>query len=187
MDVLAASGGFLELLLGNGDGTLQQQTPIFFGYLISANSLAVADFNGDSHLDVAAFDINGNLQVFLGAGNGTFANPIVTYAGSAPTNLVTADFNNDGIADLALVHQYYGTLDFLPGNGDGTFGSPIVSSIDPLTSKVTIADLNLDGKPDLLLLAPADTAGYLYALLGNGQGGFSSGAPNIVGPNPSQV
>ena len=73
--------GLVGILLGNGDGTFQPVTTYSTsaGY---ADSVAVADLNGDSNLDlvVANCTINcsgyGSVSVLLGNGDGTFDQPL---------------------------------------------------------------------------------------------------------------
>jgi hypothetical protein len=69
LDVVVANRGpNIDVLIGNGDGTFQNQTT----YLASDNtrSVAAGDFNSDNNLDIAVAN-EGGLDVFLGNGDGT--------------------------------------------------------------------------------------------------------------------
>src|SRR5262249_34794770 len=68
--LLEESDNDLLLLQGNGDGTFRD--PVYLG-LSAAGFFAVADVNGDKHLDIMAGKLSGGVGVFLGSGNGTFA------------------------------------------------------------------------------------------------------------------
>jgi hypothetical protein len=107
LDLLAVGGPgsifgspALQVLLGNGDGTFQAASSQGGG---NAQSLAIADFDGDGLLDVAegGYTLGVELGVELGNGNGTFG-PEVSYAVSG--NLAVGDFNGDGKPDLAVTN-----------------------------------------------------------------------------------
>jgi len=64
----------------------------------------VADFNRDGNPDLAvANQGDGDVTVLLGNGDGTFATPLSYAIGTYgnPSGVVSADFNGDGIPDLA--------------------------------------------------------------------------------------
>jgi|HubBroStandDraft_4_1064222.scaffolds.fasta_scaffold122260_2 hypothetical protein len=65
--------------------------------------MALADFNGDGHLDVLLSAINQSNQVglYLGNGDGTFKDPII-YTTNDFFDLEVGDFNNDGRFDLVV-------------------------------------------------------------------------------------
>ena len=99
--------------------------------------------------------------------------PVVTYpvAGS-PRNLVVADVNNDGKADVVTANQTSNSVGVLLGAGNGTFQVATTYSTGASSNPydVAVADVNADSKPDIL------TANYTTnstgVLLGNDNGTF---------------
>ena len=184
------SGGIVRVFLGKGDGTFAKAVNYVAGNNLS--SLALADFNGDGHIDIAVADVSSsNVAILLNKGDGTFAAPVNYPSGPNPYSLGTADFNGDGHADLAVtnycdVSQEKGncpstqtTVAVLLGNGDGTFASPVTYQAGNGPFDLAIGDFNGDGKPDL-----AVTLGTLMSvsvLLNNGDGTFQSPLNYAVG------
>src|SRR3984893_5819607 len=99
-----------------------------------------------------------------------------TYLGSG--QIVTADFNRDGKADLASAD---GTVLF--GNGDGTFitGTPL--SVQG--SLIATGDFNGDGKSDVLLVSFSST--NLCIFFGNGDGTFQAPVTTNMGTSLASV
>jgi Chitobiase/beta-hexosaminidase C-terminal domain/FG-GAP-like repeat/Bacterial Ig-like domain (group 3) len=94
----------LQGFLGNGDGTFTQATGSPLNG--AGGSLTSGDFNHDGKLDLAGVDNYNNLiDLFLGVGDGTFTpastTPVVSQA--TPFSIVAADFNEDGVPDLAML------------------------------------------------------------------------------------
>jgi hypothetical protein len=93
--------------------------------------------------------------------------------GPITAGLVAADFNGDGVLDVAITFlgdTSPGGLAVLINNGDFTLKSPVMYA--PGASPISLAalDLNKDG---ILDLAVADNASSsVYVLLGNGDGSF---------------
>jgi uncharacterized protein (TIGR03437 family) len=124
---------------------------------------AIADFNGDGHLDIAiqTFDTDSGCPGWFllpGKGNGTFKPPLdLPFSGLLPLSLATADFNGDGNADLvASGYDDNGNafLAFAAGNGDGSFQIPILANVPAsgtFGSLLLAADVNGDGKPDVVV------------------------------------
>ena len=175
--------GYLDLLfgtnvaalLGYGDGAFNSP-PVALDILGGGFSLAVGDFNGDGKLDFAACVppalpyTAGGVQVFLGNGDGTFAQlPGLMASGFETSGIVAADFNGDGKLDIAFVGTYttHNNVFIMLGNGDGTFvpatGSPIHMPFVPAT--ILMGDFLNHGKLDLIV------NGYAF-LPGNGDGTF---------------
>ena len=94
-------------------------TTIFF-------SFATGDFNNDSIPDFAVEE-GGVIEVVLNDGDGHFTSAGVfgeqsgASFGFVPA-LVLADFNGDGVLDVAAPDGFAETMAVLLGNGDGTLG-----------------------------------------------------------------
>jgi len=182
--------GSVSVLLGNGDGTFQ---PVVTYVLREgfANSVAVADVNGDGKPDVLVANGgchaspcsgDGTVSVLLGNGDGTFQGE-ATYAsgGSLAASVVVADVNADAKPDLLVAHCNWGvsycnangSVGVLLGNGDGTFQPAVTYSSGGINAtSAAVADVNSDGRPDLLVVN-ADS-GTVGVLLGNGDGSFQA-------------
>src|ERR1700737_4404335 len=108
--------------------------PLAFDAGSSPESVAVGDFNGDGHTDLAVANAGSNdVSVLLGNGDGTFQAQLTYAVGANPHALVARDFNGDGRTDLAVANS--GTM-FAPsdvsvllGKGDGTFQAQLTYAV----------------------------------------------------------
>ncbi|MGB9492267.1 MAG: FG-GAP-like repeat-containing protein [Terriglobales bacterium] len=158
-------GTSLWVYLGNGDGTFKspiRNAPLYDNAL----SVVVADMNGDGNLDLIAGAEYG-LFVILGNGNGTFQNPGPYAAGYGTGQVVVADFNGDGLPDVAMPDFNVG-LDILlnAGYGTGGLGVPTFYSLPGATPNTELAAIGvasfsgqLPGSADILM---TDAAGESY-------------------------
>jgi hypothetical protein len=157
LDIVTSGGGFVSVLLGNGDGTFPftgTDFPVASGTRI--RSLAAGDFNGDGALDVVAPDSDGmTLNVFLGKGDGTLLPAKQFPCGYDPTDVKVADLNLDGLPDIVVTNDSgpgnAGTVAVLAGKGDGTFDPYAAFGTGMGPHAVSIADLNGDTLPDLVV------------------------------------
>jgi hypothetical protein len=178
----------LVTLLGKGDGTFQ--SPVLSSAAIEnqrfPSSIAVGDFNADGRIDLAVTFFNsgvgggpGDVEVFLGNGDGTLQSPIVyplsNLGSSHPNGLAVGDFNRDGKLDL-IVSDNLNAVAFLLGNGDGSFQAP--TTFSAAGGQLATADLNGDGKADLIVIGPTSASVFL----GNGDGTFAA-AMNFTIPS----
>jgi outer membrane protein assembly factor BamB len=159
---------------------------VAYGSLNVPYSAAVADVNGDGNADVVVADFGaGNAAVFLGKGDGTFASPLFTAAGTTPVSVVTGDFNEDGIPDLALATAGGNSVAIALGNGDGTFQSPATYPVGSYPSWVSVGDFNGDGIADIVT---ANLSGNsISILLGNANGTFQPAVSYPAGASPYSV
>ena len=125
---------------GDGKGNLVSNGDI--ARLASVVSIAVGDFNHDGTLDLAVSDSKSNtVTILLGGGKGTFRS---AWSFRLPMQgkiyrLAAADFNGDGLPDLAVTSDDDDSFEVMLGNGNGTFtSSPTLSRLkDPNAHCVT--------------------------------------------------
>jgi hypothetical protein len=196
-------GNNVGVLLGNGDGTFQPALVYASGGLF-ADSVAVADLNGDGKPDLVVANCgtntndhcistsnSGNVGVLIGNGDGTFQ-AVKTYVtgggGFGVTSVAVADLGN-GKLDLIVAGDCSGggCVGVLLGNGDGTFQTELTSNGSGGVSalSVAVADVNGDGHPDAVVANQCTdrncTSSTMGVLLGNGDGTFQTAVPHDPG------
>ena len=189
-DVVVANStsGNITVLLGDPAGGLVPAPGALAPAGVSPVSVALADFNLDGRLDVAAANNgSGNVSVLLGDGQGrlgpALGSPVST-GGIRPAGVTTGDFNGDGKPDIAAVNNGSGDVQVLLGDGQGRFGGAPGSPFNtggtrPLA--IASGDYNGDGKLDAV--AVNNSSGDISVLLGDGRGVLrgASGSPFSTG------
>ena len=175
-----------QFFAGDGLGGFAAPAPIATGGFHRGGALLDADLDGGLDLVLhQAFGIppsSARLDVFLGDGAGGFtAGPSSAPWGPAGQGLELADFDGDGLADVALDPDLaLANFAVLRGDGQGGFGPLVqhpVAGVSGLSSMVPAAgDLDGDGAPDVAI-AGSHTEGGGAILMGDGQGGFGPAAP----------
>jgi len=168
---------------GRGDGGFAYPTLIPIG--AGGGPVAIADFNADGIEDIAvASTQTSRVSILIGQGNegrgdGTFADPRSYATGVSANSIAAADFNEDGIVDLAIAGS--GSVVVLPGRGatghvdddaDVAFRSDPTGTSDffPLAE----ADFNADAIPDFVGFGTGSFVG-VEIRAGVGTGGQGSG------------
>jgi hypothetical protein len=173
-------GYWVEVHLGNGDGTFQGG--VAYGTGSSIGSVAVGDFNGDGKLDLAATHWLDNLvSVLLGNGDGTFQVHVEYLTGTYPFGLAVGDFNGDTKLDLAVTNWSGNSVSLLLGNGNGTFQMHVDYATGNNPGSVEVADFNGDGRADVVLTS----GGFVSVLLGNGDGTLQPPVDSSAGNDPA--
>src|SRR6266545_5673992 len=97
-------------------------------------------------------------------------------AGERPLDMVAADFNADGRADLAVANPLGYTIDVRMANADGTMGPNQSYAAGGSPIAIATGDFNGDGHLDLVAALGYDFlepgGGALSVLTGNGDGSF---------------
>lgn len=149
---------------GSGNGTFATEGP----YTVEPDPREIrsGDFNGDGITDLVTANIGkDNVSILLGnedssnpgSGDGTFAAQTTYPAGDGPFAVITADFNDDGITDIATSNEFSDNVSILLGNedsgnagvGDGTFSAPVDYGTGRLPRSLTAGNFNADGITDL--------------------------------------
>jgi hypothetical protein len=163
--VTANANGTVSVLLGKGDGTVQNPISITVGG--SPDAVAVGDFLGNGLQDIAVANSNGTVDVILSNGNGTFQAPKVFSVGATPTGVAVGDFLGNGKLDIATANSD-GSVRVLAGDGKGGFAAPTVTQVGGSLTSVAAGDFNGDHKSDLVV----GTNTGLDTLLSKGDGTF---------------
>lgn len=179
------------VLLGDGKGGFAPSpgSPMATGnhpYVV-----AVADLNGDGHLDLATPNWYGkSISTFLGDGKGRFKEPPTSPIGgfSAPVAIAAGDLTGDGKIDLSLGNDDSSFVQILVGDGAGGFAPGAVPRLraEGDCFAPVIADLTGDGRPDVIATAVngAPTFSYWVNL---GDGKFTAGHALPCPPVASRI
>ena len=165
-----------SIFMGNGDGTFQ--APVTYTAESGGYAFATGDFNGDGKPDFASASVStstadGVVAIWLNKGDGTFQPPVFYSIGAVPASIVVGDFNNDGIADVAVASSagQASGIGILLGVGDGTFMPVVTYLTGESKSALAVADFDGDGNADIVASASASFGGVTI-LLGAGDGTF---------------
>ena len=185
----------MTILLGKGDGTFTAQPNAQLNST-GGGPLTVADFNGDGIPDIAVGnDIDDESQcaqtgckvsILLGKGDGTFTLQSEFPDGYDNTEIISRDFDGDGIPDLAVLSGGDSTVTVALGNGDGTFDSVKTIALDGVSPiGLVSADFNHDGALDLAVtVAPLSNSNgttKIDLLVGTGDGTFTTTSFPVTG------
>ena len=103
-------------------------TPLPIANYSYLNAIAMDDLNGDSVIDIAAVYRNTlNFVVWLGYGNGTFADGTPYTTDPNPSDLTIAELTGDGRLDILVLCYASSTINLFVNQGGGIFAIKQVS------------------------------------------------------------
>lgn len=184
LDIAVAGGSDREvsMLLNSGSGTFAAAVGLSVGGDLRPDSVTAWDFDRNGSVDIAASTSGGIgdfVSIFLNAGSASFPGRSDYPAGGVnPSGITAADFDIDGLTDLAVANQDSATASFLPNLGGAAFGTPATSAVGTSPQAVANADLDGNGSQDLAVVNT--DSGTVSVLLNQGTGlvfanGFESG------------
>ncbi|WP_433862320.1 GH25 family lysozyme [Streptomyces sp. L7] len=198
-DILATTpDGTLYFYAGNGstngvNRSYQNGVKIGWGWDIFSKVINGGDFTGDGKSDLVAVRNDGTLWLYPSTGVVNPTTPSSYLPGiligsggwSAFSQIVSGDFNGDGVQDI-LATRPDGTMLLYPGvrqtpSSTSWFGTPTVvgSGWNQFTAIDSTGDSNADGKADVVAQKPDGTL-WFYA----GNGAMGPGNAGLGNPSP---
>ncbi|MBW4028227.1 MAG: hypothetical protein HIU93_12615 [Acidobacteria bacterium] len=186
-DLLSDINGVLEVALGTGSGTFGAPVTSSYTAVAGGAQSIVMDVNGDSKPDLV--EVGGTLAVYLGNGDGTFAAPTASSQWiidpSSAQGVAAADFNGDGVMDVAELGDGSATVSLFYGTGKNFQGAPLItaendpSGID--TILVDSGNYTANGYRDPLFIYNGKNGALLVTGVNDGKGNFASVPALAVG------
>ncbi|CAF4839652.1 unnamed protein product [Rotaria sp. Silwood1] len=185
-DIIVAnfqSNDVMILLRDSSQGFLSMTT-YSIGTDSHPQSMIIADFNNDSHLDIIVANYgNDNIGILCGYGNGNFMKPITytTGNGSQPCSIAVGDFNNDSLLDIVVANAGTNNLCIFVGYGNGTCSTitPYLTEDSSLPYSVAVSDFNNDNFLDIIVANSGSN--YVVILFGDGRGNFLKPKSYLLG------
>jgi hypothetical protein len=145
--------------------------------------VVAGDFVGpDGRLDVVVTNAAlGKVTLLQGGGDGSLLPGGVFDVGAGPRDVVAADFDRDGLLDLAVANSGGTSVSVLAGTGTGFGAASSVDVADP-PSRLAVADFDRDGISDLAVVS--QIGGTVRVLLGNGDLTFTEYTDAVVTDRP---
>ncbi|CAF3496833.1 unnamed protein product [Rotaria socialis] len=168
-------GHAIALFFGYGNGDFTEYMTWSTGSGSGPNALTLGDYNSDGLIDIVVADgrLN-NVGLLLRKKSQLFLNQISFFTGlnSHPCSVAVADFNHDGVVDIAVANQGNDNVGIFISQWDGSLSVQKTFSTGNGSSPQSIAvgDFNNDTLIDLAFISP--TASFLGVLLGDGLGNF---------------
>ena len=173
--IAQSNAGSVGLFLKVDNGALKKFETLSTGSFSKPHVLAVADFDNDGCLDIAAANNgNANIGVFFGLGDGTFIDQkvILLQENIHPIWVGSGDFNNDKNIDIVISNNVPPTpVIVLLSNGDKSFRIMMTEGIDA-AEMGAVGDFNNDGQLDLVIVNKGSS--NVAIMLGHGNGTFSN-------------
>jgi FG-GAP-like repeat len=124
--------------------------------------ICTGDFDNDGNKDFATCHLNGEISLGYGRGDGTFDPVVIMGSGTSDLRaILSADFNHDGLSDLAAAAPYDGKVTVLLAQSGRAFAAPLLLDSFKNARNLASGDFDGDGHADLGAAGPdARIPGY---------------------------
>ncbi len=140
----------IRVFRGVGHGEFAESTQIRVGG-DPYRGMILIDINGDGHTDLITPNPD-HVSILIGDGRGGFAQDTVLHPGFAPFSVTAADFNGDGLTDVAAGSgEGRGALAVWFGSATGTFRAAGDYQLATGPTKLATADLTGDGRAEVIV------------------------------------
>lgn len=165
-EIIITHGGsatsYVNVLANDRGSFMDPGAQIGYEVLNEPNWVALNDFDGDGKIDIAVVaGQSSDLNILRNTTTGVGMPPLFVkqtppaqlfgLARYGPAAVVSADFDQDGIADLATADGTEPTITILRGRGDGTFELPVLFAVGHSPVSLVADDLDGDGRVDLVI------------------------------------
>ncbi len=157
-DLIRAEGVSLVHYKGVGNGAFAASWSRLVTLPAEATALGSGDSDGDGDLDFFVTLTDGSFALVENRRLHTVPGTTVGSIAAAPgiTALHCADFNLDGIPDVAGLAPSSKSIWIIPGKANGTFDTPQAKLTGGQTPhSMAVADFDRDGRPDIAYSRPA--------------------------------
>lgn len=175
----------LRVWPGDGAGGFGDALLVPSGYFLHRSVQGVdMDLDGLRDLVLTSDDPPGRVTVIPALGAGQFSAPLSTVGGFdfAPTTAVIADFDGDGLPDVAVDAAPLESVALLFNLGGGVLAAPVMLPVGLRADGLVADDLDGDGVLDLLATSSLDDGAAV--LRGLGGAAFAPGPALVLPEHP---
>ncbi len=185
-----SSVGYINLLLGNGNGTFQ--TAKAFAALADNQAIIATPFTNGGPQDILTVSnsstATNNALILTGDGKGGFTagTPFSLGGVHNVSSLIAGDFSGDGKQDFIIAGEIFGepVFDVYLGNGNGTFNAGTLNATVVAITALGAGDFTGSGALDL---ATVGSDGSVQIWGQDGLGDFFPGASASAGKSPTAI
>jgi hypothetical protein len=184
LDILVVNSGDFEIAvhLGYANEAFVKKMTLTTGNGSRPRSLAIVDFNNDGRLDIGiANSGTNNVGIFLGYGNGSFANQLIYSIDYSPWSVVGGDFNHDTIMDIAVTDYANDNVAIYLGCGNGTFVNHTKLMIGSQSKPYAMAVIDFNNDTFLDIIVANYGSNNVDVFLGFGDGTFADALVVSIG------
>lgn len=160
--------GGVSLLFGSRSGMIALSEQLDPG--IELTDVALADLDGDGHLDLALLEVCDEVILQRNRGDGSFEcfdEEIIDTGSTDPIRIVSGDPNGDGRADLMVLNRLGENVSLFAGNGDGTFAPVQQIAVGAGPRAVAVGRVDADLLDDLVVVEAGFFDDNVTVLLGD--------------------